>query len=142
MSSGVTLLFPTTGSPTHSVNLPFPAHGQQIAPSDNQFQYTAGSGDLFTVKLGRTRYQIDRVFEALDEATVGAIYAFYTAVGYAKNRVLYCYQDSVSGNDIRVPCWIIEQPKQVKRHKNNRDMQIKFEQYTHPDYADDLAATV
>lgn len=130
---GVTLKHPATGSVTSSVALPFPAHSQPIEIEPNQKEFRTPSGKLFTAKIGPTIYRITRTFEALSEQEVADLFAFLEGVNFSYSKIRYCYTDVETGEAIEVVCRIIEAPSERVVHIRNRDVTLKFEQYTHPD---------
>lgn len=139
MPAGVTL---KSLDGSQSVALPFPALSQPVEWDNQQTVYTSGSGDLFSVKLGPTRWRIQRTFQALSETDVYNLAQFLAAVDFAANQIYYCYTDSVSREAIQVACQIVDIPlNETKVHRNNRDVPITFEQLTHPDSVSDAAAT-
>lgn len=130
---GVTLEYPASGSATLSVSLPFPAHSQSIEANPNQKEYRSAAGRLFTAKIGPTIYTITRTFESLSEQDVADLFAFLEGVSFAYNKIRYCYRDVETGEDIAIPCRVVEAPGERLVHIRNRDVTLKFEQYTHPD---------
>jgi hypothetical protein len=131
--AGVTLKYPITGDPTLTVTLPWPAGQQKIDIEPNQKEYRSPAGSLWTVKVGPTLYRIGRVWEALTEAEAASLFAFLEGVDFAVNSVLYCYHDSVTDTDVEVECRILEAPSEAVAHIQMRDVQLVFEQFTHPD---------
>lgn len=130
---GVTLKYPEYGMATLSVELPWPALNQRIEVIRNQNEYRSPARNLWTTKVGPTFYQITRVFEALTESQVSDLFAFLEGVGFASNKVRYCY------SGVEVPCRIIDAPSERVVHIMNRDVSLKFEQYAHPDATTEAA---
>lgn len=135
---GVTLKYPASGSVTDSVELPWPAHGQQIELDPNQDLYRAASGRIFTRKRGRTRYRITRRFESLTNAQVVSLFDLWEAATFAKNRILYSYFDVETDHLRETPCRIIERPRETRIFRGMHDVELVFEQLTHPDALSDV----
>lgn len=132
---GVTLKYPSTGSATLTVDLPYPAHSQSVEIEPNQKEYRSAAGLLFTAKVGPTIYRVGRTFEALSEQEVADLFAFLEGINFAASKIRYCYTDVETGEAVSVVCRVIESPSEQVVHIRNRDVTLKFEQYTHHDAA-------
>jgi hypothetical protein len=137
---GVTLEYPATGTPTLSVELPYPSSPVGIDPEPNQKEYRAGSGHLWTCKIGPTIYKIRRTWQALNETEIAALFAFLEGIGFAYNHLRYCYIDAVDGQERSARCRLIEAPSEQMVHISNRDVTLVFEQYTHHDALSEATA--
>ncbi len=134
---GVTLNYPSTGSVTASVELPYPAHNATVECNPNQAVGRTASGMPFVQPHGGNHYRITRTFESLTETQAKELVDFLKTVRYGGGEVRYSYRDVHAGADRDVFCRIVYPTRETKLMRNIRDFALVFEQVGHPDHVTD-----
>ena len=138
---GVTLKYPSTGTATNSVSLPFPAHVQAVEFGRNQTVGRTPSGTPYVASHGEPWYRVTRTFESLSEEIVNDVVDLLSLVNYTAGELAYEYVDASTGSTVSVPCRVVGDPSGVKQFRGVRDIALVFEQRVHPDHESDGGAT-
>lgn len=138
--NGVTLIYPSSGEPTNTVSLPFPAHNQPIGWYSGQSLYRSPAGTPYTVDHTSKWFQVERTFESLTEQQAEDLVAFFETINYSQGQFLYQYTDSQSGDTLSVKTLLLEPPKETKLHRNLRDITLVMATDQHPDAISDGAS--
>jgi hypothetical protein len=139
---GVTLYYPSTGSPTHSVELPYPeTGGQPVTVGTQQSIGRTPSGTPFVQSHGGTWYRISQTFTSLSAAETEALYQFLVAINWAGSEIRKHYRDVENAADRDVYCKVVYPTDQTRLAYNVRDITLVFEQREHPDHVTDAAST-
>lgn len=137
---GVTLVYPSTGSSTATLTLPWPVPNSQIEPDPNQSLHRTPAGVPYTVTHGEHWFRVTRVFESLSEQQAKDLVDFWETIGNQAGEILYRYTDRESGELRNVFCHIVAL-QEVKQVRNLRDFTVTFEQDVHPDPTSDENST-
>jgi hypothetical protein len=137
---GVTLYYPSTGTVTASVTLPYPAHNAAVECGTNQFIGRTASGMPFVHPHGGNHYRVTRTFESLTETQAKELVAFLRAIRFGGNEIRYSYRDVHASADRNVFCRIVYPTRESKFMRNMRDFAIVFEQVGHPDHVTDAGS--
>jgi hypothetical protein len=137
---GVTLYYPSTGEPTHSVALPNAAHNQPVAIGIHQAIGRTASGVSFVQPHGGTFYRITRTFESLTETESKSLLDFLETIVFAGREIRYSYVDARNGETRNAFCRVVYPTKETKIARSVRDISLVFEQFIHPDHDGDASS--
>lgn len=125
-----------------NLDLPFPAHGQDIPTEANQTVAYSASGSMRTFIHGPERHQITRVWEALTDTEINRFMLWWKRHGRAGPPLVYRYQDFDDRGWRTLICRVAAPPKTVRVMKRMYDLTVVFEHDKFPDSATSTSVTV